>query len=124
MYCRGVRGATVADDNTASSILAATRVLLERLVEANDIDPADIASVFFTTSADLTAAFPAQAARDLGWMDVALMCAHEVDVPGGLPRCIRVLIHWNTDRGNSQIKHVYLGDAKALRLDRVFEDGR
>jgi len=124
MYCRGVRGATVADDNTASSILTATRVLLERLVEANDIDPADIASVFFTTSADLTAAFPAQAARDLGWMDVALMCAHEVDVPGGLPRCIRVLIHWNTDRGNSQIKHVYLGDAKALRLDRVFEDGR
>jgi len=124
MYCRGVRGATVADDNTASSILTATRVLLERLVEANDIDPADIASVFFTTSADLTAAFPAQAARDLGWMDVSLMCAHEVDVPGGLPRCIRVLIHWNTDRGNSQIKHVYLGDAKALRLDRVFEDGR
>ena len=124
MYCRGVRGATVADDNTASSILAATRVLLEHLVEANDIDPADIASVFFTTSADLTAAFPAQAARDLGWMDVALMCAHEVDVPDGLPRCIRVLIHWNTDRGNSQIKHVYLGDAKDLRLDRVFEDGR
>ena len=124
MYCRGVRGATVADDNTASSILAATRVLLEHLVEANDIDPADIASVFFTTSADLTAAFPAQAARDLGWMDVALMCAHEVDVPDGLPRCIRVLIHWNTDRGNSQIKHVYLGDAKALRLDWVFEDGR
>jgi chorismate mutase len=124
MYCRGVRGATVADDNTASSILAATRVLLESLVEANDIDPADIASVFFTTSADLTAAFPAQAARDLGWVDVALMCAHEVDVPDGLPRCIRVLIHWNTDRGNSQIKHVYLGDAKALRLDRVFEDGR
>ena len=123
MYCRGVRGATVADDNTASSILAATRALLERLVEANGIDPADMASVFFTTSADLTAAFPAQAARDMGWMDVALMCAQEVDMPNDLPRCIRVLIHWNTDRGNSQIKHVYLGDAKVLRPDRASEDG-
>lgn len=122
MYCRGVRGATVADDNTASSILTATRTLLERLVEANGIDPADIASVFFTTSADLTAAFPAQAARDMGWADVALMCAQEVDIPSDLPRCIRVLIHWNTDRGNSQIQHVYLGGAKVLRPDRASED--
>jgi chorismate mutase len=123
MYCRGVRGATVADDNTASSILTATRALLQRLVEANGIDLADMASVFFTTSADLTAAFPAQAARDMGWMDVALMCAQEVSIPNDLPRCIRVLIHWNTDRGNSQIKHVYLGDAKVLRPDRASEDG-
>ena len=123
MHCRGVRWATVAKDNTEESILAATRELLERMVEANGIDPGDVASVLFTTSPDLTAAFPARAAREMGWDDVALMCAHEMSVPGDVPRCVRVLIHWNTERAGSEIRHVYLGEAKGLREDRALDTG-
>ena len=124
MYCRGVRGATVAEENTAESILAATEELLKNLVEANGIHPDNVASVLFTATSDLTAAFPARAARELGWTQVALMCASEIDVPGGLARCIRVLIHWNTDRASSEVRHVYLKGAEALREDRAFDQGR
>ena len=117
MPCRGVRGATVADTNTRDDILRATRELLALMVRQNGIRPEDVASAVFSTTRDLDAEFPAQAARQLGWMDVAMMCNHELDVPGSLRRCIRVLLHWNTDRPNGDIIHVYLKDASILRPD-------
>jgi chorismate mutase len=118
MPVRGIRGATVASENTVEAIRCATRELLLALVEANGVEIADIASVFFTTSPDLTAEYPALAARQLGWMDTALMCSQEVAVPNGLPLCIRVLIHWNTDKRQDALQHVYLGAATRLRPDR------
>ena len=118
IVCRGVRGATTTSDNTAESILEATRDLLARIIAANAIQQEDIASVFFTTTVDLNAEYPALAARQLGWHDVALMCGHEMAVPGALKRCIRVLIHWNTTRRNNEIQHVYIRDAVNLRPDR------
>lgn len=85
----------------------------------NELCVEDIASVFFSTTPDLDAEFPAVAARQLGWVDTALLCAHEMAVPGSLPRCIRVLIHWNTTRAIDEIVHVYIRDAKGLRPDRA-----
>jgi len=122
MPCRGVRGATTADANTPEAILSATRELLQALVTANDLEPSDLASAIFTTTPDLNAAFPARAARDLGWTDVPLLCTHEMNVPGALPRCIRVLLHWNTDKAPSEVVHVYLRGATLLRPDLL--DGK
>jgi chorismate mutase len=119
MYCRGVRGATTADANTKEAIIEATKELLQLLVAANQIDPADIGSIFLTATPDLDAEFPAQAARQMGWDDVALLCAHEMAVPGALKSCLRVLIHWNTPRSQAEIKHVYTRGASALRPDRA-----
>jgi chorismate mutase len=119
MPCRGLRGATTAESNTEQAIHAATRELLERLIEANGLQPQDIASALFTLSPDLNAAYPAAAARELGWHDVALMCALEIDVPGGVQRCIRVLIHWNTEKRADELVHVYLNGAARLRPDRA-----
>lgn len=118
MYCRGIRGATTADANTRDAILEATRDLLLQIIDANALDSAAIGSVIFTTTPDLNADFPALAARQLGWHDVALMCAHEMNVPHALPRCIRVLIHWNTPKSQAEIKHVYIRGARNLRPDR------
>ena len=118
IVCRGVRGAITVSENDAEEILAAARELLQTIAEANQMHPDDISSVYFTTTPDLNAAYPALAARQLGWSDVALMCAHEMDVPGGMPRCLRILIHWNTPRSPREIAHVYLKDARALRPDR------
>lgn len=117
MPCRGIRGAITVETNSAVAILSATRELLAQLVKANDIVYSDIASAFFTATPDLTAAFPAQAARELGWEHVALLDAQEIPVPGSLPRCVRVLIHWNTDKSQDEIHNVYLGDAASLRSD-------
>jgi chorismate mutase len=117
MPCRGIRGATTVEADTADAILKATRQLLARLVEANTVDVADIASAIFTVTPDLTAAFPAQAARELGWQHVALLDAQEIPVPGSLPRCVRVLVHWNTVTPQQEIRHVYLGRAASLRPD-------
>jgi chorismate mutase len=117
MYCRGIRGATTVKENTAEAILAATRELLALIVEANDLKVEDVASAIFTTTPDLTAAFPAKAAREMGWRDVALLDAQEIPVPGSLERCIRVLIHWNTERSAAEIRHVYLRGAQTLRPD-------
>ena len=115
MVCRGVRGATTAE-NTPESILSATKELLECMVEANDIARDQIAAAFFTTTRDLNAAFPATAARvGLGWTDVALMCSHEMDVPNALPSCIRVLLLVNTDKRPQELANVYLRGAKNLR---------
>jgi len=118
MLCRGVRGATTADDNTPEAILTATRQLLALMVRLNGIEPEDVASAIFTTTPDLNAEFPALAARQLGWFDVALMCLHELDVPGALPRCIRILLHWNTNKPANEIIHVYIKGAANLRPDR------
>ncbi|HEY7343583.1 MAG TPA: chorismate mutase [Ktedonobacterales bacterium] len=115
MRCRGLRGATTAADNSAKAILAATRELLERLVARNTLDVADIASAFFTVTDDLDAAYPALAARELGWNEVALLCAREIPVPGSVARCIRVLLHINTTKGQGDLRHVYLREAVALR---------
>jgi len=118
MPCRGVRGATTADDNTSEEILRSTRLLLALMVRQNGIQPEDVASVIFSTTPDLDAEFPALAARQLGWLDVALMCVHEIDVPDSLRRCIRILLHWNTDRHADEIVHVYIKGAATLRPDR------
>jgi len=117
MHCRGIRGATTVEENTAEAILAATRELLALIVEANDLKVEDVASAIFTTTPDLTAAFPAKAAREMGWRDVALLDAQEIPVPGSLARCIRVLIHWNTDKQQDEVVHVYIKGAQALRPD-------
>jgi chorismate mutase len=121
---RGIRGATTAEANTPEAIGAATRELLNALIEANRIEADDVASAIFTTTVDLNAEYPAVAARELGWHDVALMCAHEINVPHGLPRCIRVLIHWNTALRADEVKHVYLKGAMQLRPDRSFSPNR
>ena len=115
---RGVRGAITVTRNDADEILEATRELLTMLVRVNNIDIDDIASVYLTTTKDITATYPAFAARQLGWFDAALLCGHEMEVPGGLPLCIRVLIHWNTIKDANEIGHVYLREAKSLRPDR------
>jgi chorismate mutase len=115
--CRGLRGATTAERDDADAILDATRGLLDALIRENDLRPEDVASAFFTVTPDLSAAYPARAARDLGWTHVALMCASEIPVPAGIPRCIRVLIHWNTDRSQAELHHIYLHEARTLRPD-------
>ena len=117
MPCRGVRGATTADANTRDDILRATRELLALMIRQNGILAEDIASAIFSTTSDLDAEFPAQAARQLGWLDAAMICDHELDVPGSLRRCIRVLLHWNTDLAPGDITHVYLKEASVLRPD-------
>jgi len=109
----------MVEHNEAEEILAATRELLKALVRANGIAPADIASVIFTTTPDLTAGFPARAARELGWTDTALLGALEADVSQGPDHCIRVLIHWNTNRRQDEVVHVYLKGARQLRPDRT-----
>jgi chorismate mutase len=114
---RGVRGATTVKSDSAEEIIAGTRELLQTLIETNEIQEDTVASIFFTTTPDLTAAFPAQAARDLGWRRVALMGMQEMDVPTGLKLCIRILIHWNTSRGLDEVQHVYMHGAEKLRPD-------
>ncbi len=117
MACRGVRGATIADANSSDEILRATRELLALLIRRNEMEAEDVASVFFTTTPDLDAEFPALAARQLNWSSVALMCAHELRIPGSLEKCIRILIHWNTDKPADEIQHVYIKGAVSLRPD-------
>jgi chorismate mutase len=119
MHLGGIRGATVAAADTPEAIRSATRELLEAIVAANELDPDDLASVIFSVTPDLTAEVPARAAREMGWDEAALMCLAEMPVPGGLPRCIRVLLHWNTDKWPDQIHHVYLHAAFQLRPDRA-----
>ncbi len=116
--CRGVRGATTVETNERESILAATQELLLLIVEANEIEVEEIASAIFSTTPDLDAEFPALAARQLGWHDTALLCNHEIAVPGALQRCIRVLIHWNTPLPLAAIRHVYIRGAVHLRPER------
>src|SRR6266540_6525947 len=115
---RGLRGATTATANTSDAILEATEELLSALRDANGFAPADVESAIFTSSPDLTAEYPARAARRLGWTDVPLLGAMEVAVPGGLQRCIRVLLHFYTSKPARALKHTYLEGAANLRPDR------
>lgn len=119
---RGVRGATTVTADTAEMILDAARELLQAIIESNQIEEEYVASVIFTTTPDLTAAFPARAARELGWQQTALMGGQEMDVPGGLPRCIRVLVHWNTTKALHEVNHIFLREAVALRPDLISQE--
>jgi chorismate mutase len=115
--CRGVRGATTVDHNDREEILTAARQLLALMIHRNGIDKQDVASAVFTVTKDLDAEFPALAARQLGWLEVPMLCGYEISVAGGLERCIRILVHWNTDVAQSDIHHIYIRDAVRLRPD-------
>ena len=112
---RGIRGATTAQENSKQAIIAASQELFASLIDQNEIDESQVAAVFFTTTADLNAEFPAQVVRLLGWTNSAMMCGHEMLVPDGLPMCIRILVLVNTEKGQDQIQHVYLNGAVGLR---------
>ena len=116
MQCRGIRGATTVSANNKESILAATEELLKEMVQANSIKVDDIAAIFFTTTSDLNAEFPAPATRELGWpQHLPLLCGQEISVPNYLPRCLRILMLVNTEKGPEEIVHIYLGEAKRLK---------
>ena len=117
MVCRGVRGATTASENSRDAILKATRQLVALMIRRNEIESTDVASAIFTVTGDLDAEFPALAARQLGWFDVPLLCTYEIDVPGSLRQCIRVLLHWNTPKNQKDIHHIYTKGAERLRPD-------
>lgn len=116
MATRGIRGATTVDANTADDIRARTVELLGVLVASNGLSPADVASATFTVTDDVDAAFPALAVRSIpGWEDVPLLCAREIPVAGALPLCVRILLLWNTDRAQGDVRHAFLRGARALR---------
>ena len=120
MTTRGIRGATTIESDSAENVLSVTCELLEAILKANpDLHPDDISSILFTVTEDIASAFPGAAARQMGWDLVPVVCAREIPVPGSLPFCIRVLVHWNTEKEQSAIKHVYLRDAVKLRPDLV-----
>ncbi len=120
MPTRGIRGAITVDADDPDLILQATRELLEEILSLNEtMRHEDIASAFFTVTDDLASTFPAQAARQMGWGLVPMLCAREIPVPNSLPRVIRVLVHWNTELSQKEITHVYLRDAVKLRPDLV-----
>lgn len=115
--CRGIRGAITVEDNTKEAIFAATTELFIKIIESNQIQEAEVAAALFTTTPDLNAAFPATAVREMGWKHTALLDAHEMAVPDGLPRCIRTLILVNTDKKPQEIVNVYLKGAMNLRSE-------
>ena len=115
LMCRGIRGATTATENTKKAILTATSELLQEVTKANDVSEENMAAVWFTTTPDLNAQFPALAAREMGWTRVALLCGHEMAVPNDVPQCIRVLLLVNTEKGQHELEHIYLKGATNLR---------
>lgn len=118
MHQRGIRGATTIETDTKDDILSATRELLDAILASNPgLKTDDIAAALFTVTDDIASAYPALAARQMGWDLVPMMCAREIPVTGSLQLCIRVLIHWNTELAQSEIKHVYLREAVKLRPD-------
>lgn len=119
---RGIRGATTVDSNDAVEIREATQELLRLILSENELCTEDLVSAIFTVTTDLNADFPASSAREIGWELVPLICATEIPVPGGLSRCVRVLIHVNTVRSQAEIKHIFLRNATALRKDLVRHD--
>lgn len=116
---RGVRGAITIPEDTPEEIIQATQEMLTTLMQKNGFALEDVVSAIFTVTPDITSAFPARSARMMGWTQVPLMCSQEIPVPGALPRCIRVLLHVNTDKSQTDIKHVYLREAASLRKDMV-----
>jgi len=124
LQCRGIRGAITVSANNRERILAATEELLMAMTQANRIAIEDIAAIFFTTTPDLNAEFPAVAARELGWSsNLALLCGHEMNVSDSLPHCLRILMLVNTEKGLEEIKHVYLGEAKKLKNNTSLSSG-
>ena len=121
MLVRGIRGAITVNNNTKEEIIKFTKKLLITLQKENDFKIEDIVSVFFSVTPDLNAAFPARAARELGWKQVPLFDMQEIGVPGSLPRCIRILIQINCSKNQTEIKHCYLRGARILRKDLVKE---
>lgn len=119
LVCRGIRGATTTQENTDTAIYAATRELLAQLIDANQIDQENVAAAYFTVTTDLDAAYPAAAARQLGWNSTALMCSTEIPVPGSLPRCIRVMVLYNTIKSQLEMVNIYLNGTDVLRLQGV-----
>ena len=120
MAIRGIRGATTVAADKPELILQATREMLEAILKENEgMKPDDVGSALFTVTDDLASTFPAQAARQMGWSLVPMMCAREIPVPGSLRKVIRVLVHWNTDVPQNEITHVYLREAVKLRPDLV-----
>ncbi len=123
MMMRGVRGATTVATNSKDAIVSATQELLRIMIDSNGIVEDDVASVLFTATPELDDTYPAKAARMMGWTRTALMGFQEADIQHGLPMCIRVLIHWNTDKSIDDIRHVYLRGAAGLRPDRARDYG-
>jgi chorismate mutase len=119
LMCRGIKGATTVERNTREDILAATTELLQLMVDHNGIQTDDVASAWFSLTSDLNAEFPAVAARRMGWTEVPLACIHELEVPGSLRKCLRILLHVNTEKRADEIVHVYIRGAKVLRPDLV-----
>lgn len=117
MRLLALRGAITCDDNTKAEIDAKTQLLVKEMLSRNDVTHDDVVSIIFTATDDLTATFPATGARALGLGDIPLLCMRELAVEGGMPRCIRVLMHLYTDRSREELRHVYLGDARTLRDD-------
>lgn len=117
MMCRGVRGATTVEANEREAILKGTRQMMALMIRRNQIQPEDVCSAIFTVTKDLDAEFPALAARQLGWLNVPLLCGYEISVEGSLACCVRILIHWNTTKTANEIQHVYMGGAVKLRPD-------
>lgn len=123
MKCRGIRGAITVEANTRENILAATKELLQDMLSANGVGEDDIACIIFTTTPDIDAEFPAVVARELGYTQTALMCWHEMNVPGSLPMCLRILILFNTEKHAHELVHVYLKGAQSLRTPKTEERG-
>jgi chorismate mutase len=124
MFCRGIRGAITVSTNDKRSILDATGKLLKEMVRANEVIPENISAIIFTTTSDLNAEFPAAATREIGWtQQMALLCGHEMNVPGSLPHCIRVLMMVNTEKKFEDISHVYLEEAKQLLVSKTSSPG-
>lgn len=127
MPVRGIRGATTAAANTVEAITEATEEMLDKLVELNALDPGDIAAAFFTTTPDLDAEFPAHAVRRLGWLDIPMLCGHDIEVkqpnPRGVPMCIRVLLLYNTPRPQAAMRFAYLRGAQAIKADLDYMQG-
>jgi len=117
MTVRAIRGATTIKTNSEEEIISKTIEVLEIMVKKNEIDLKDIISVFFTVTDGINAVFPAVAARKLGWELIPLLCTREINVPGSLTNCIRILIHLNTEKKQEELKHIYLHEAKKLRPD-------
>jgi len=123
MRCRGIRGATTVDDNTRKDTLAAAKELLQEMVQANGVQEEEIACIFFTTTPDVNRAFPAAAARELGLSQAPMLCGHEMNVPGSLPMCLRILILFNTEKGTEEIVHIYIKGARELRSGSDNQEG-
>ena len=121
MRVGGIRGATTVESNTREAILEAAHELLTAITEANELQRDDVASVMFSATQDVDAVCPGVAAREMGWLNVALLCTQEMYVPGSLPLCVRILMHVNTPKTQAELQFIYLRGARELRPDLVKE---